>query len=270
MVLKGFGMSVSTKRMAAMVVAGSMLGAGAAVAQTKPAPRPARPAAPAAQPAQPAPAPAPAQQQQQPGAPGQPPQGPVRAELQPLQPEWTKVCGNDPADGKQSCYTTRDFGDPTSQTPQLAVLVTEKKGDDSQAFRLVIPPGFLLRPGFRFFVDKGGAMEGYYTVCLPNGCLAEAAIKNSVIDTIKKGTNLTVMVKNGYGSEVNFVVPLAGFGKAFDGPPIDPKVLEAQQKAMQEEMQRRADEERKRLESLNSGASGAAPAPAAPAPAAPH
>ena len=31
--------------------------------------------------------------------------------------------------------------------------------------------------------------------------------------------------------------PLAGFGKAFDGPPIDPAVLEAQQKKLEEQMQ---------------------------------
>ena len=64
---------------------------------------------------------------------------------------------------------------------------------------------------------------------------------------------------------MTFAVPAAGFGKAFDGAPIDPKVLEEQQKKLQAELEKRSDEMRKRLESTANP--GAAPAPApAPAP----
>ena len=62
-------------------------------------------------------------------------------------------------------------------------------------------------------------------------------------------------------------VPLAGFGKAYDGPAIDPKVLEEQQKKLQEELEKRSDELRKRLEQSGTAAApGASPgaAPAAP------
>ncbi|MFL5210599.1 MAG: invasion associated locus B family protein, partial [Microvirga sp.] len=51
-----------------------------------------------------------------------------------------------------------------------------------------------------------------------------------------------------------------GFGKAFDGAAIDPKVLEEQQKKLQEELERRSDEMRKKLE--QSSAAGATGAPA--------
>jgi hypothetical protein len=79
---------------------------------------------------------------------------------------------------------------------------------------------------------------------------------------------LSVTVRNQVNAEVNFNIPLANFGKAYDGPAIDPKVLEEQQKKLQEELQKRADEERKKLESSQATA-GTAPAPAAPATPAP-
>ena len=41
--------------------------------------------------------------------------------------------------------------------------------------------------------------------------------------------------------------PLGDFAKAYDGPPTDPKVFEEQQKKLQEELQRRAEEARKKL-----------------------
>ncbi|WP_204314072.1 MULTISPECIES: hypothetical protein, partial [Klebsiella] len=66
--------------------------------------------------------------------------------------------------------------------------------------------------------------------------------------------------------EVTFAVPLAGFGKAFDGPAMDPKVLEEQQKKLQAELEKRSEDMRKKLEEQQK-AGGAAPAAgAAPAP----
>ena len=49
-------------------------------------------------------------------------------------------------------------------------------------------------------------------------------------------------------------MPLNDFAKAYEGPPTDPKVFEEQQKKLQEELQRRADEARKKLESQQGGA----------------
>ena len=71
---------------------------------------------------------------------------------------------------------------------------------------------------------------------------------------MKKAEKMTVIVKNQVNAEVTFYLPLADFGKAFDGPAVDPKVLEEQQKKLQEELQKKAEEERKKLE-----AKGAAP-----------
>ena len=199
------------------------------------------------------------------GQPGAAPAGPVRVELTPAQADWTKVCGKDQAAGKEICYTTRDFGQAVDQPPVLAVAVYDVKGDDTKIVRLLLPPGLLLRPGFRFSVDKGAALEGTFEICFPNGCFAESRVKAPTIDAVKKGTVLNVIVRNQFNNEVTFGLPLAGFGKAFDGPPIDPKVLEEKQKELQEQMQKQVEEERKRLES----AGGAAPAPAAPPAAAP-
>ena len=49
-------------------------------------------------------------------------------------------------------------------------------------------------------------------------------------------------------SSLTLPLPLGDFGKAFDGPPTDPKVFEEQQKKLQEELQKRAEEARKKLE----------------------
>jgi invasion protein IalB len=248
--------------------ASALVGAGVAalalaapvMAQTRPAPRPAAPApaAPAPAPAAPAPAapgaPAPAA----PGAPaaaGGAESGLVALKPEPSQPDWVKVCGKDQAANTEICYTTRDFVSDQGQ-PVLAVAMYDVKGKPEKISRFILPLGLLLAPGIRFGVDNGPTVEGKFAICLPNGCFAEGQITEPFINSMKKGTTLNVKFRNQVGSDVTFQVPLAGFGKAFDGAPIDPKVLEEQQKKLQDELQKRSDELRAKLQ----GGGGADPA----------
>ncbi|MBM3577270.1 MAG: invasion associated locus B family protein [Alphaproteobacteria bacterium] len=211
-----------------------------------------------------------AQQAPAAGAPQQQqPQGPIAADLVAVQPDWTKVCGADQQTKKEVCYTTRDFGvsakEGEAPQPLLALAIYDPKGDDQKIIRLLLPPGLMLKPGFRFAIDKGPQDAGAFEICFPNGCFAEAKVKKAVVDGMKKAEKMTVVVKNQANAEVTFYLPLANFGKAFDGPAIDPKVLEEQQKKLQEELQKKAEEERKRLEAQK----GAAPTVQSGAPAAP-
>lgn len=192
-------------------------------------------------------------------------QGPIRVDLSATQTKWTKVCGHDRAANKDICYTTRDFSAQADKPPVLAVAVYEIKGDDTRIVRLLMPVGLMLRPGFRFAVDNGPAIDGAFEICFPNGCFAESRVKYAAIAEMKKGTLLNISVRNQVNNEVTFGVPLAGFGKAYDGPAVDPKVLAAQQKKLQEELQKRAEQERKKLEAAKQGASSPAGGAAPPA-----
>jgi invasion protein IalB len=231
---------------------------GQAQPQQRPAPR-----QPPAAPAAPAPAPQAAPQ----AAPAQGGAGPtvVTVKPEPSQSEWVKVCGKDQGNGAEICYTTRDFVSDQGQ-PVLAVAVYDIKGgpggQSSRIVRFLMPLGLLLQPGVRFAVDQGAATPGRYAICFPNGCFAEAPVKDDVINAMKKGTTINVSVQNQAAREVTFAVPAAGFGKAFDGPALDPKVLEDQQKKLQEELEKKSEEMRKKLEQ-SQGAAGAAPAAAA-------
>ncbi len=236
-----------------VLAGGHVLTGGQALAQSK---KPAKSAQPAPQ-KPPAPAPSPVTAA---------PPGPVRVDLTPTQSDWTKVCGHDQAANKDICYTTRDFSAQADKPPVLAVAIYEIKGDDTRIVRLLMPVGLMLRPGFRFSIDSGQAFEGAFEICFPNGCFAESRVKSPTVDQMKKGTVLNVAVRNQVNNEVMFGVPLAGFGKAFDGPAVDPKVLAEQQKKLQEQLQKRAEEEKKRLEAARqagAAAGGAAP-PVAP------
>ena len=148
------------------------------------------------------------------------------------------------------------------------MAIYDVKGEEKRMLRLLLPVALMLKPGFRFFIDQSGPLQGAFAICFPNGCFAEAEVAAATLGSLKRATTLAVIVRNQAGNDVTFTLPLAGFGKAFDGPPIDPKVLEEQQKEVQRQLEERAKKERERLEGQLGGTPGATPAPGtAPAPA---
>jgi invasion protein IalB len=220
----------------------TLLGADPAFAQAT------KPAAPA--PAAPPPA----------GAPAGPPTGPIKLNLQPMQAPWTKICGKDAGSGKEVCYTTRDFGQAADQPPTLALAVYNVAGQDKRMARFLLPVGLLLRPGFRLVLDKGDPIEGKFAICFPNGCFAEAELSESATATLKKTATAAVLVRNQANQEVTFNIPMKDFGAAFDGPAVDPKVLQQQNEELQKQLEAKARQQREQLEKQQAPAASAAPA----------
>jgi invasion protein IalB len=197
-----------------------------------------------------------------PGAPAQAApaqQGPVKLDLQPSQTAWTKICGKDQANQKEVCYTTRDFGQGPDQPPTMAVAVYQMSGDERRIARFLLPVALMLQPGFRLIIDKGEPIQGHFAICFPNGCFAEADLNGASIAALKKAQAISVQVRNQVNSEVTFNVPMKDFGAAFDGPAVDPKVLEQQQQELQKQLEEKAKQQREQLEKQQSSS------PAAPA-----
>ncbi len=205
-------------------------------------------------PKQPAPkqAPAAAKQKQTapaPAAPEQPAaQDPNVTQAVGVPTPWTKICSKDPQVNKEICLITQELRAETGQF-LASVAVREVQDDPKKQFIIAVPPGMLLQPGMRLVVDQTTPIGAAYAICFPNACYGDAPITAEFVTGMKKGTQLVVQAINQTGRTVNFQLMLKDFAKAYDGPPIDPKVIEEQQKKLQEELQKRADEQRKRLES---------------------
>jgi Invasion associated locus B (IalB) protein len=116
--------------------------------------------------------------------------------------------------------------------------------------------------GTRIIVDSNQPQQAPYVICFQNGCMSDYEATPEVIAALKKGQNLVVQAINSNGAPLTLPLPLAGeFAKAYDGPPTDPKVFEENQKKLQEELQKRAEDARKKLE--QNQPAGATPNPAA-------
>jgi invasion protein IalB len=232
---------------AATAMLTALIGTGA-YAQTPPAP-PAPKAQPKPKAAQPAPKPA--------EAPTPPAGGPQQAQGE--QPQlifspWTKFClKGQEANAKQVCFTGKD-GRVESGMPVVAAVLIEPENEPKKVLRVTLPLGMSIQPGTRVIVDSGQPMTGPYVICFNNGCMADYEASAELIGKLKKGQGLVIQGINGSGQGISLVIPLGDFAKAYDGPPTDPKVFEEQQQKLQAELQRRAEEARKKLENQQQAA----------------
>jgi invasion protein IalB len=228
------------------------LGTSVALAQ---APQPTQPTVPAPKatprPAPPAQKAAPAAKQpQQPAqqAPTDPQQQQAADQPPIVYSPWTKFCGKDNnAEAKEVCLTVKEARLETGQFLAGAALI-EQAGEEKKLFRITLPLGMQLPQGTRMLLDAEQPMQGRYIVCLPNGCMADFDVNAEFVGKLKKGQKLVLQGINLPGQAASYLLPLADFAKANEGPATDPKKFEEDQKKLQEELQKKAEEARKKLQ----------------------
>jgi invasion protein IalB len=191
---------------------------------------------------------------QQPPAPmNKPPQQQQQPQPQPqlIFSPWTKLCrkqNDSPYDAKQVCFTRKDARNESGLFVVAADLIETEGDTNKNILRVTLPLGLQLISGTRVIIDSNKPMTAPFGICYPDGCLADYDTSGGdLIANMKKGHGLTIQAINSTGQPISLTLPLSDFAKAYDGPPTDPKVIEEHQK-LQEELQRSADEARKKLD----------------------
>jgi invasion protein IalB len=163
---------------------------------------------------------------------------------------WAKFCGKgkDPT-GKETqlCFTGRDSRTASGQ-PVAAVALLESDSQAKRILRVTVPNPIQLQYGTRVLIDQNQPQVSQFWICFNTGCLADAEIAPDTLTKMKSGQTLSIQVINLAGQEVTYSFSLADFKKANEGPPSDPNEVSEQQKKLRDELQRKADEARKQIE----------------------
>jgi len=160
------------------------------------------------------------------------------------QPEWIKICSENPKDKTKVCVVTRER---RAATGQLLAAVSLREVKDKKIMVVAVPPGMLLKPGLQVQIDGNKPTKATYSICFPNLCFAEVEVNADYVGSLKGGSNLIVTTLTQQAKPIKFDISLVGFTKSYDGEAIDPKKLQDDQKKLQEELKRKAEEARKQL-----------------------
>jgi len=122
------------------------------------------------------------------------------------------------------------------------------EGAPKKILRVTLTAPVILQYGSRIIVDSNEPATSPFFTCMANNCMADYEGTPDLIAKMKKGTTLNLQAINLNNSQIAFGVPLAEFGKTNEGPPIDPQKLKEQQEKLDAELQKKAEDLRKKME----------------------
>lgn len=170
--------------------------------------------------------------------------GAAPASAQQIPQGWFKVCTKQ--EDNDICNVQNIVLAETRQLVTGISLIDVKGKINRKVFQVAVPSGRAIPPGIAVQIDDGQSQKLAYAVCLPDRCIAEAPLTEDLVNALKKGGELTMTSVNFQNKPNPIKVSLNGFTAAYDGPPMAPSDLEAKQKQLQEEIQkRRSDFEQK-------------------------
>jgi invasion protein IalB len=178
----------------------------------------------------------------QPGSP-EPGGGAAQAPTQLVYSPWTKICGKDPppANSKVVCLIVKEARVKENRLEigafAASAALVESEDETKKILRVILPLGMQIQPGTRVFIDQGPPAQRPYLICFANGCMSDYDADAVMVTKLARGQELVIQAIDSGGQPVTVKLPLADFAKAYDGLPIDPKVLEERQKRLQEEVQ---------------------------------
>ena len=159
---------------------------------------------------------------------------------------WFKVCSKQEDNDICNVQNIR-----TANTGQLltAVNLIQITGKVNRAiFQIAVPTGRVIPAGIGMQIDGGQAQKIEYAICLPDRCIAEAPLSETLVNSLKKGGSMTLTSINFQNQPNPIEISLSGFTAAFDGDPLQQSEVESRQQQLQEAIKQRREDFQKRLQ----------------------
>ncbi len=141
------------------------------------------------------------------------------------------------------------------------VSLIELKGKvNRKIFQITVPSGRLVPPGIGLQIDGGQSRKVDYMICLPDRCIAEVALTDEMVNSFKRGSQLTLTSVNFQSQPNPIPLSLSGFTAAFDGPALQQSDIEERQRQLEEfvnknneDFQRKLREEQEKAKAAAAG-----------------
>jgi invasion protein IalB len=133
--------------------------------------------------------------------------------------DWVTRCETPPGAAHEQCAVVLSVVDQERPNLILVVIVLNTADRKARLMRVIAPLGVLLPPGVSLRIDNADAGRLSFLQCLPNGCVAQLAMDQNLVDKLKNGKTATLGVFQTPEEGVGVQAPLAGFKEAYDQLP---------------------------------------------------
>jgi invasion protein IalB len=173
------------------------------------------------------------------GAPGA---TPVTADAIATEDAWVKLCmKNEQTQSKEICLVNHEGLEPNTGMVLIAAAVRKVEGEDKQQLLVRVPTAYaLVMPaGVQLKIDEADPIQLQYAICFPTSCQVQLELTPEMLEQMRKGKQMVVAAMNIQQKTMGFPVPLTGFSKAYDGPPVDSVKYEESRKQLMETFRKR-------------------------------
>jgi invasion protein IalB len=158
---------------------------------------------------------------------------------------WVKLCmKNEQTANKEICLINHEGLEPNTGMVLIAAAVRKAEGEEKQQLLIRVPTAYALviPAGVQIKVDEQQPIQLQYTICFPTSCQVQMELSKELMDSMRKGKQMVVAAMNIQQKTMGFPVPLTGFSKAYDGPPVDNAKYEEQRRQLMEVFRKRQQE----------------------------
>lgn len=158
---------------------------------------------------------------------------------------WFKVCSKQ--EDVDVCNVQNIMVAETGQLLTGVSLIEVKGKTNRRIFQVTVPTGRLMPPGVGMQIDGGQTQKIDYMICLPDRCIAEGQLTDNLVNSFKRGSELTLTSVNFQNQPNPIKVTLAGFTASFDGEPMQQADIEDRQRRIQDFVSRNTEDFATRL-----------------------
>lgn len=133
--------------------------------------------------------------------------------------DWVLRCDTPPGAQNQQCFIMQFVTAEDRENVGLSVIVMKTADKQARILRLLAPLGVLLPRGLGLRIDETDMGTTGFIRCLPNGCLSEVLMDDSLIQALRDGQEAMFIIFQTPEEGIGVPISLDGFGEGFDALP---------------------------------------------------
>lgn len=130
--------------------------------------------------------------------------------------EWQIRCDTPPGAQSEQCVLLQSVQAEDRPNVGLTVIVLKTSDQKSRLLRVLAPLGVLLPAGLGLKIDDQDIGRAGFVRCLPNGCVAEVVMDETLVGRLKSGKLATFIIFQTPEEGIGVPLSLNGFGPGFD------------------------------------------------------
>ena len=133
--------------------------------------------------------------------------------------DWQIRCDNPPGAKTEQCALIQSVTSEDRANVGLTVIVLKTADQKNKLMRVVAPLGVLLPSGLGLKIDDADIGRAGFVRCLPNGCIAEVVMDDTLIGKLRSAKTATFIIFQTPEEGIGFPMSLQGFAEGYDKLP---------------------------------------------------